>query len=349
VEIQISPTEQIKPRNLDSWQLKTEESNMALQRVSLRLTELRCVAQSETGGSEPYLWTTYFAFGAQQMPFQTGPVGVITPAYDAFRTEFPNNLTAGQVTTIPPFIASASFDIDLEATPRPKLIGCIAVLMEEDYTPLSSIVLGRIAYSKAIEEALNALVTRRLLTGNFDSITDAEIATIKSAVQSKVESAIASNQPIWNVFTNQDDNLGFVYKTFTYPVTNPNGAEIKFQYFDFPEITSGSNRFVLSGGMSLGPVPSTPTDLCATQRARVTAKTAEINSLHHRLSQLQNELQHATPQQKAAIVSAITETNALIMQAEGQLLGLQAALGACQSHHHTGGAKVDPTIVVDPG
>ncbi len=122
---------------------------MAIQRVTLRLTELRCVAQSEgSEGSQPYLWTTYFAFGAQPFPFQ---IGIITPAYDAFRTEFPDNMKAGQATTIPPFIASASFDVDFDAAPSPKLVGCIAVLMEEDSTPHSSIVLGRIAYSKEIE------------------------------------------------------------------------------------------------------------------------------------------------------------------------------------------------------
>ncbi|MBA2301132.1 MAG: hypothetical protein H0W08_00695 [Acidobacteria bacterium] len=321
---------------------------MGLQRVTLRLTELRCVSQAESGGSEPFLWTTYFAFGAQQLPFQSGPIGIITPAYDAFRTEFPNNMTAGQVATIPAFISSASFDMDLDAAPKPKLVGCIAVVMEEDSTPHSSIVLGRIAYSKAIEEALNALVTKRIQIGNFDPITDQEIAAIKSAVQSKVTGAIASNQSVWNVFTDQDDVLGFVYKTFSYPVTTPGDAEIKFQYFDFPEIASGSNRFTLSGGLSLGPVPVTPTDRCATQRAAVKAKTDEISSLHRRVSLLQSQMQHATPQQKAAIVAAMTETKAHITQAESQLPVLQAALTACQSLPHHGDADVNRPIVVDP-
>lgn len=316
---------------------------MALQRVTLRLTQLRCLTQSEgSGGSEPYLRVTYFAFGAQQLPFQTGPMATITPAYDAFRTEFPDNMKDGQVTTIPPFIASASFDVDFDAAPKPKMVGCIAVLMEEDETPNSSIILGRIAYSKEIDKQLQDLANKRIQTSDFGPITDAEINTIKVAVQTKVTHAIASNQSIWNVFTDQDDNLGFVYKAFT-------ASEIQFEYFDFPEIKSGTNRFVISGGLSLGPVPSNPVDLCATQRAAVKAKKDEINSLHARTSMLQNQLQHATPQQKAAIVAEINETGALITQAEAQLPVLQAALNSCQSHHHPGEVITDPPIVVNPG
>jgi hypothetical protein len=274
---------------------------------------------------------------------------VITPSYDAFRTEFPNNMKAGQAAPVPAFIASASFDMDLDSAPQPKVLGCIVVLMEEDSTPKSSIILGRIAYSKAIEEALNTLFTQRIQSGNTDNITDAEIAAIKSAVKSKVESAIGSNQSIWSkLFTDQDDNLGFAFKIFTHRDTNPNDSNIQFQFFDFPEMKSGSNRFILSGGLSLGPVPTQPTNLCAAPLAALNAKTEEIKSLQNRRSLLQAQLHHATPQQKPGIVDAINETNALITQAEEQLPGLQAAVDACQSRYPAGGAHVDPTIAVDP-
>ena len=50
-----------------------------------------------------------------------------------------------------------------------------------------------------------------------------------------------------------------------------------------------------------------------------------------------NELQHASPQQKAAIVREITATGDLLTQAEAQLPALQTALDACQAHHFPGG------------
>jgi len=316
---------------------------MALQRVTLRLTELRCLAQSEgSGGSEPYLWITYFALGAQPLPFQTGPMATITPAYDAFRTEFPDDMKAGQVTLVPPFLATASFDMDLDTT-LPKLVGCAAILMEEDDTPQSSIVLGRIAYSKEIERQLNLLATKRIQTGDMSPITDAEIRTIKDAVRAKAEEAIGSNQSIWVVFRNQDDNIGVTYKAFF-------NTDIKFGYFDFPEIVSdnGGDRFVLSGGLSLGPVPTPPVDLCAAQRAALKAKNDEISGLQTRVSVLQSQLQHATPQQKPAIVAEINATNAQITQAEAQLPALQAALETCISHHHgPHDVIVDPPVVVN--
>jgi hypothetical protein len=317
---------------------------MALQRVTLGLTELRCIEESDgSGSSEPYMWVTYFAFGAQQLPGQVGPMATITPAYDAFRSEFADGVEAGDVLTIPPFLASASFDMDLEADHT--LLGCIAVVMEEDETPQSSIVLGRIAYSNEIEKQLNDLVAARVLAGDFGPVTDAEIDAIRAAVKSKVEDAIESNQSIWDIFRNQDDQVGFTHRAFS-------GPEIAAQFFDFPEIRSddSTNRYILSGSLSVGAIPSDPVDLCATERAAVKAKQDEIKGLQTRRSLLQGQLQHATPQQKAAIVAEIGATNDLIAQAEADLPALQSALDACIARHggHHDDVLVDHPIVVDP-
>jgi hypothetical protein len=320
---------------------------MALQRVTLRLTQLRCITESDgSGSSEPYMWTTFFAFGAQPLPGQTGPMTVITPAYDAFRTEFENNVQDGDLLSIPPFIASASFDMDLDGQNENKLVGCIAVVMEEDETPGSSIVLGRIAYSKEIEKQLNHLVIARVQAGDFGPVTDEEIRVIREAVQSKVESAIGSNQGIFDIFKNQDDNVGFTHRGFI-------EGEIQAAFFDFPEIVSedSTNRYVLSGNLSIGAIPTEPIDLCKTPRAALQAKKDEIKGLQTRKSLLQVQLQNAPPQAKAAIVDAIEETNALITQAEAELPALQEALDACMERFdiHEDIVVVDEPIVVGPG
>jgi hypothetical protein len=317
---------------------------MALQRVTLGLTELRCIAESDgSGSSEPYLWTTYFALGAQPLPGQTGPMATITPAYDAFRSEFADGVEAGDVLAIPPFIASASFDMDLDADHT--IVGCIAVLMEEDETPQSSIVLGRIAYAKEIEAQLNELVHRRLVAGDFGPVTDAEIDAIRAAVQAKAEDAIGSDQSLWDVFRNQDDQVGFTYKAFS-------DDEIQAGFFDFPEIRSddSTNRYVLSASLSIGAIPVDPVDLCAAPRAALEAKHDEIQGLQTRRGILQSELQHAAPQQKAAIVAEIDATNDLITAAEAELPALQAALDACIARHgHVGDVVVEEPVVVNPG
>lgn len=326
---------------------------MALQRINLTLTELRCLAQSEgSDGSEPYLWTTFFAFGGERLPFQTGNLAMKTPAYDAFRTEFPNGMTAGEAAPVPPFIASADFDMDLETVPQPKLVGCVAVLMEEDSTPHSSIVLGRIAYAKEIEAQLDALVSERIRTGNYGDITDAEIRAIKSGVKGKIEDAVGSNQSAWDIFRNQDDDIGFTYALFRYPKADDEGGrKIEFQYFDFPEIANGSSdRFTLSGRLSIGAIPGESIDLCARQRAALKAKEDELSSLQTRKSLLQTMLQSAPPQQKAAIVDAIEATNALMSQVEAQIPDLRAALEACMAVGPIGnGPILDGDIEVNPG
>lgn len=313
---------------------------MALQRFTIKLTQLRCILESDSGPSEPYLWVTYFALGPSIPQFQTGPLAISTPAYDAFRTEFPDNVSAGDVVGIPPFLASAHFDMDLQ-TPGPKLLGAVVILLEEDDTRLSDMVAGRIAYTKEMESQLNALMTKRIVAGDSGPLTDAEKEAIKAAVTSKVEAAVSSGQSAWDLFRNQDDPLGFTYKILPEPSIDEEPATFPVilpQTFDFPEVTTThdgwfsdtvTDRYVLSGEVTVESVPGGTVDLCATPRAAVKDKKDEIASLQHRRAALQQFLQHATPQQKAAIVNEIGATNDLIGQAEASLPALEAALKAC--------------------
>jgi hypothetical protein len=303
---------------------------MALQRVTVKLTQLRCLAQSEgSGGSEPYLWTTFFAFGAEQLPFQSGVFGVTTPSYDEFRTEFPNGIKAGSVAQVPVFIASGEFDMDLDSVPQPKIFGAIAVLMEEDSTPQRFMVQGRIAYSKEIEVQLEALGKARIFSGDFGPLTDAEAKALQDAVTDKVKSAVARGQNIGGLFRNQDDNLGFTFKTFTHHEGDPN-TEIRNQSFDFPVIDNKKgDQFILSGTMSLGRVPRPPIVFCRAQRDALQAKRDQIHSLGNLVASQQAQLQHASPQAKPAIIDQIEATNAQIAAAEAELPALQAALDAC--------------------
>lgn len=304
---------------------------MAPQRLTMKLGDLRCIAQSEgSGGSEPYLWVSYFAFGADPLPGQTGIVAINTPAYDAFRTEYPDGVKAGHAAPVPAFLAEGSFDIDLST--QHKQVGCIAVLMEEDSTPQSSIVLGRIAYSKEIDNQINQLVKKRILANDDGPITDPELSAIRKAVTEKVEAAVGSNQGIWAIFRNQDDNIGFTYVSYgDGTLKDLADSATKTMPMEFGEISneSGSDRFALSGTISIAGQGPTVQDLCASERAPVTAKEREIKGLQTRRGVLQIELQNAPPNQKAAIVDEIEATNQAITTAEQELVPLQAALDDC--------------------
>ena len=186
-------------------------------------------------------------------------------------------------------------------------------------------------------------------------LTDNEINTIKSAVTSKVSDAIGSHQSIWDFFRDQDDPLGFTYKIFPETQTDT----IHAQSFDFPEVTTtkkvsvGSpfppativtDRYVLSGQITVEAVPGETVDVCAAQRAAVNAKKQEISSLQHRVQSLQEQLQHATPQQKPGIIHEIGDTNVLLGQSEAQLPALEAALKACIDHFHHDGDLNDGVV-----
>lgn len=307
---------------------------MGIERIKLTLTELRCLAQSEgRSGSEPYLWTTFFAFGGERLPFQTGNLAFNTPAYDAFRTEFPDGMTAGKAAPVPPFIASAHFDMDLSTAPQPKLVGCVAVLMEENASKERSMVAGRIAYSKEIEAQLEALVSRRIQTQDYGDITDEEVAEIRGAVEAKVRSAVRDSQSLLSHLLGgtPDAPIGFTYALFRYPKPADSGRGIEFQYVDFPEIasSSGGDRYVLTGRLSVEAVPRPTITICGAQRGALDAKQHELEGLHRRRGHLQASLHASGGPHRAGLADAIEETNAKIAEVEGQIPALQAALDAC--------------------
>ena len=320
------------------------------QRVSMRLTELRCIAQSEeSNGTDPYLWVTYYGHGVP-LDGQSGPVVVNTPAYDAFRTEFPNGVQAGQSVPIPAFLAQASFDVD--TINEYTHVGVIAVLMEEDSTPHGSIVLGRIAYSGEIAIQLNALVTRRVQTGNSAPITDAEIEAIRKAVAAKAKSAIAGDQFLGGFWRDQDDENGYAYADLGEPeLTMLAASPTRSQPITFKgklANDTGSARYELAGIVTIDELPTEPIDLCKPERTAVEAKKQEIRGLQGRRTVLQQELITAPPGQKAAIVAQITATNEAIDRAEGELVPLVAALELCIDKKTIGGDHgPDVTVVRD--
>lgn len=301
------------------------------QLVTFHLKQLRCIVESDSrGGSEPYLWVTYFIVDGRNIA-QPEPVSTLTPVYDAFRKEFPDDVRDGQVMNVPPFIANFSAQID----PGPlnfMLAGCVVVLLEEDDSPDKAMRAGRNTYATGIHQELNKLVKERIKTLNREPVTQAEIDAIHDAIEPKITSAVRSNLTFrQQIFGNQDDTLGFAHVAFI-------GDEIQTKDFEFPELADRgrSNRFVLSGSLTVGPVPPPPVDRCATFRAAVQAKRDEIKGLQSLRAGLQLQLQTATPQAKPAIVQQITRVGAQIAQAEEELRQREARLRFCE------GGVLDP-------
>ena len=318
---------------------------MPPQLVTFRLTRLRCIKESDTkGGSEPYLWVTYFAVDGRNA-LQARPVTTDTMPATFTRKEFPNNVADEQIITVPASLSPSCFQV-YSGPVNFMMAGCVTVLLEEDETPEDAIIAGHTAYAKEIDKQLNALVKKRVAKLDTSDITDVEIKAIRDAVKSKVKSAISDNLSLGQkLFDNQDDLLGFTFVNFV-------NKDIQTRTFDFPEIFEGdkqqasSNRYVLSGSMTLGPIPPDPVELCPEQKAAVKAKVQEIKGLNSEVVSLQQQLQSATPQQKAAIIAEIKAVRADITKAEAELAVLEGALKACLSNLHVGTLdESDPVVV----
>jgi hypothetical protein len=59
------------------------------ENVTITLSELHCETQSEAGGCEPYLFTSFFAIGAD------GDVKVTSPKHSDVRGAFADDIDAG--------------------------------------------------------------------------------------------------------------------------------------------------------------------------------------------------------------------------------------------------------------
>mgnify|MGYP001594798724 CR=1 FL=1 len=313
------------------------------QLATFQLHQLRCIKESDAkGGSEPYLWVTYFHVDSRTLG-QPEPMKTYTPQFTRFRQEFPDNVADGQVMDIPPTLRQFSAVIDPEDNLF-ALAGCVAVLLEEDETPQSAIENGQRAYAVEIHKQLNDLIKKRIPTLDSSPVKEEEIKIIKDAVQSKAKSAVKSSLTLrQKLFGNQDDFLAFAHVAFV------GKDELVTKNFDFPELFNGdtpeksSNRFVLSGSLTVGPVPPPPpADPCADEKAALQKKKDEIKGFQLMRESLQKQLQTAGPAQKPGIIQQIKATADKITQLEAELPGLEAAVKACENNPH-GGTHVDPT------
>jgi hypothetical protein len=311
--------------------------------VRFTLTQLECKKESDggNGGSEPYIWVTYFAVDGRNIA-RPEPVDTVTPSFDSFRAEFPQNVRAGQVMPITDGGNLTPFSLEVDLDTSFNMAGCIAVLLEEDETPNAAMIKGRIAYGKEVHKQLNLLVKKRLGNLNMNAITEAEIKVIKEAVEDRVVSTIRNALAFTQLFHNKDDLLGFTY-------VNLINEEIVTGALRFPEIFNGtdaassSNRFVLSGRIRVSPVAPPVVEPCTPQRAAVKAKENEIKALQSRVLSLQLQLQSASPGAKAGIKADIEATNIEKHQAEAQLPPLKLALSEClKKNVH----EIDPEVVV---
>lgn len=191
-------------------------------RVTITLSDLHCEAQSEHGGCEPYLFTSFFAVG-------DGQVDIQSPAHHDIRGAFANDVVAGQSLPVPQEIGTVTLDAGQNAT-----VGVVALVIDEDLSRDVAVDKAHQAFHAEVESQL-----RQLAGTGFDQ---PQIEQLHEAVLSKVRGAVHGTYDYSDLHRDQDDHLGIGIHT----VGASAGGE-----FDLP-LGFADDRFTLKGRVSAG-------------------------------------------------------------------------------------------------
>lgn len=189
-------------------------------RVTYDLTKLHCVDEGDgSGNAEPFMWTVYFKVDGDtvkvndQLELEGTATVVTTPGNHG---DLPDDVDAGDDVSIPSSLGHFATTLRPIKTPIAGLtvggmVGCIAVVMEEDSTPDDAIVKGHKALNEALQTKLDQLIPT--LGIQKQAPTEADIDAVEKALEKAVEDAVADGVDFWDVlgslFGNlQDDMIG---------------------------------------------------------------------------------------------------------------------------------------------
>ena len=294
-------------------------------RVALRLRTLRCIQESEHG-SEPFVWPI-------MITHETGLPRLHVPTNEYAAVVLANEMRAGQSVPIP-----AGMDLNFADTfddHTAALIVFVMMLFEKDnLTHEGRVAAFRHLEEKALEMVIEKLPECRARSGERidltnDLINRLDIESAVKAVMNYAEIGLAYGRP-----GGFDDALGIIVWTLS-------GAAIKPRDINF-SLTQPNEEFSLAAKLETA---ITLPPVCQNERAAAEHALAVVKGLQGQRAALQQALHHATPQQKAGIIAAITKINQVdLPPAEDALAQAEAALQSCLSAHDIGGPLDDPVL-----
>lgn len=296
-------------------------------RVALRLNSLRCIEETEKG-SEPYFWPI-------MITHETGAPRLRVPTSDWAPRVLAQEMKAGQSVPVP-----AGMDLNFVEVFDDKAAGLVVfviILFEKDnLTNKGRIAAFRHVEDKAMEMVGERLAECRQSSGERRDLTNDLIRRLD--LETAVRNAM-SYLEIGTAFSlpgGFDDPLGIMVWTLSGPALIP-------RPIDF-DLSQRSEQFVLTARLE---VTITLNPICQNERAAMEQALAVVKGLQGQRASLQQQLHHATPQQKAALVAAIKRIAEVdLPPAEAALVQAEAALNACLSIRDVGGPLDDP--VLDP-
>lgn len=306
---------------------------MQKKQFTLRLTTLKVVKQSDRGqgGSEPYLWITFFKMkdhlSAAELFDFVQPLDVITkPQTMDFRELFPNNVGDGITIDIPPQVGVWQDKMDLSAPYA--MLGCVVVLMEEDETSNKAIQAGFDEYRETIASELNVLIKARLAKLDTSALSDDEITALEEKVQLAVESEIKDNLGLWEKIrgsARQDDSLGVSYIVLmgSQIQSNPNiHLPAIIERVSLGNISAITQSYELAGALQITNIPLPTFDPCASHKTAVADKQKEMDAASALIRGLQQQLHSVSPGAKPGLIRMIDaeQDKAKLLRAELEVL-----------------------------
>jgi hypothetical protein len=294
-------------------------------RVALELDTLSCVEETEHG-SEPYIWPILIAEEA-------GVTTLHVPHDDFAAIVLASEMQAGQSIAVPQGMDGFVFHTFNDASAGLAVL--LVALFEKDQSPRhGSVAVFRHIEERSVQFVQDRLAEFRQSSGQRDDLRNAlisrfDLAAAESGALSIPEQALTAILP-----GGFDDSIGFVVFAFS-------GPALTTRNISFP-LNRGSDRFTLTGRIQLSIVLP---PRCHAERDLVAQAEEVVKGLQGQRHALQQQLQHATPQQKPAIIDLIQRIAEVdLPAAEAALAQAEAVLSACEERFHRD-PILDPVIL----
>jgi hypothetical protein len=298
--------------------------------VRFHLKHLEVMRQNDggDGGSEPYLFVSYFkSDNGTRRPDGSLGIQVVTPASSSFRADIPNNLRVGAQVPVPASQGRHRMRVD---TSGDCFCGMVIVCLEEDQTDADVIVRARNAVHTRVSEVI--LSTMRAKAPRLTWVLPEDSRNLRLAVERAARDAIAAGT---GFFEDADEVVkASVVMMMGRGAIDPR-VDVRTAFVEGNQATDESYRLLFDVAVSAAR-PSRREGLddprlagCDDELGAVARQRQHVEDLGQRRRTLQRQLLAASPGQKPSILRESAEVRAQIDAAEARLDELENAHEAC--------------------
>jgi len=253
-------------------------------RIDLKLDRIHCYDEGDgPGNAEPYLWTVFWKVDGETIVVNTD--GPAPPFVQGFPTVVgtPGNhgnlgttdVDEGDDVAIPAIIGEyhttmtpipLTTPIGSTLTEVGGMLGCVVVLMEEDFTDAGAIQRGHEALDSSVRDKLAELVGSLSITK--PEPTDEDIAAVSDQIGDAVKSAIGDGVSVLSWIAgwgNMDDQIGSAVFRFSHKQLEESGG----MRIPFGRRWDNEGDWEIFGGITATVLPKREDPCCSELRRRV--------------------------------------------------------------------------------